>query len=710
MYSPPSFSRVKLRAVAWLTGIALSLPQASFALDYTPEQLGGLSLEQLANSTVLVSSVARREGSVQGAPAAVTVLTQEDIRRSGATCVPEVLRMVPGLDVARVDSHQWAISSRGFNDLFANKLLVMVDGRSVYASIFSGTFWDVQDLMLEDVERIEVIRGPGAALWGANAVNGVINILTKKAAATQGVLVSGGAGNEDRGLGAIRYGGTLGPYLHYRVYGKYSDRGDSALLGTGFPESLVHLDLGGAGSGSAGSLASPPRSAQDSWRMGRTGFRVDFDPPGADQITLQGDWYKGFEDQLYEQLTPVSFGTFLDYATDTVSGGNLLARWTHTFSSTSHSILQTYYDRNDRNMAVLGDHSQIFDVDFQHQFALWDRQTIVWGGGYRRVSDKTDSTMDAAFMPVDRATDQFNAFLQDEIALVKNRLALTLGSRFEHNDFTGFELEPNARLAWTPNSRNTVWISVSRALRTPSRAESDIQLNYPGIPKDMLFAGSPAITIGLRGNPDFLSEELTAYEAGYRAQLSDRLSVDVAAFYSEYRKIRNFALDPSSVLDFTKSPVEINIGLTNQATAETYGGEISANLRVTNWWRLRADYSLLQMFIHSEGNINVGSFGPSSIAASNPQNQIALRSYMEFPHGFEFDATLRYVDELSALAIPAYAALDLRLGWHPCKNVEFSIGGQNLLDNRHPEFRPGVFGSQATQVARSIYGKVTIQF
>jgi iron complex outermembrane receptor protein len=696
----------KVRAAALLVAVLLSAEALMAAAD--PEALGDLSLEQLLSSPVTVSSVGRRPGSVQQSPAAITIITQEDMRRSGATSIAETLRLVPGMDVAKVDSHQWAISARGFNDLFANKLLVMMDGRSVYTSVFSGTFWDAQDTMLEDVERIEVVRGPGASLWGANAVNGVINVISKKAANTQGLLISGGLGNEEQGFGGIRYGGKISDTLHYRVYGKYVMRDESALFGEGFPETLIQIDTPGGG-GSVGSAGSKPKSTHDAWTMGRAGFRVDWTPVSTNLFTLQGDIYDSDQDQTYQRVTPGNFSTFYERVTDTASGGNVIGRWTHTFSNSSEFILQTYYSRTNRELAVLGERQDVFDIDFQHQFSKGDRHTVVWGAGYRQLSDSFRNSIETAIDPTERNSDLLGAFVQDEISLIRNKLSLTLGSRFEHNDYTGFEVQPNARLLWTPNRTTTLWTSISRAVRTPSRAENDFRVNFPGVGKDVIAPGFPAITIGILGNRELKPETLTAYEIGYRAQITDRFSAEVSVFYNNYDELRSFrSIDPN--LDLTLPVIEINSTLENAATGETYGGEVSANLRVNERWRVRLDYSHLRTSIVSNSNIQLGSLGIDSAEGVNPKHQAALRSWIDLPHGFEFDLALRYVAERSLLTIPAYAELDLRLGWHVSDQIELSLVGQNLLDSAHREFAPSFFATQATEVQRSVYGKVTLRF
>jgi iron complex outermembrane recepter protein len=688
--------------------IATLLANPAFGADAARDPLADMSLEDLLGSPVAVSSVARRPGSVQQSPAAVTVISREEIRRSGATNIPELLRLVPGMEVARVDSHQWAISTRGFNDLFANKLLVMMDGRSVYASLFSGTFWDVQDVLIEDLERIEAVRGPGASLWGANAVNGVVNILSKRAASTQGLLLSQGAGNEERAFGAIRYGGRLGEHLHYRVFAKYAAHDDSAVLDTGFPETLIRINAGG-GTGGVGSAASPPRVAHDAWSLAHVGFRADWEPPGADRLTLQGDLYRGREQQLYQRLTPGSFSSFYEQVTDAVSGGNVLARWTHTFSNRSEFILQSYYDRTERELAVLGEARDTFDVDFQHQFALGRRHTLLWGAGYRRISDTVDNSIEVALSPVARVTNLFSAFAQDEIVLLEKKLALTLGSKFEHNDFTGTEVQPNARLLFTCDPRNTIWAAVSRAVRTPSRADDDFRLTYPGVPSNVVFPGAPAITLAVDGNRRFAAEKLTAFELGYRGDVTKRLGLDLALYYNEYRRLRGVVVTNAN-LDFTQSPAEIGVSFDNEPSADTRGGEVGANLRVTERWRLRADYSLLRMRVTSRSSVRLGSFGADALSGSSPQQQVGVRSWLDLPRAFEFDTAARWVDELPALGIPAYFTLDVRVGWRPTQNLEISVAAQNLLDRRHPEFKPSYFLSQATEVQRSVHARVTLRF
>jgi iron complex outermembrane recepter protein len=660
----------------------------ALATDPPLEHLAEMSVEQLLN--IKVTSVARRAETLAQSPAAITALTQEDIRRSGATSIPELLRLVPGLNVAKLESHVWAVSSRGFNDVYANKLLVLIDGRSVYTPLFSGVFWEVQDTMLEDIDRVEVIRGPGATLWGANAVNGVINIITKKAADTQGLLFSATAGTEDRAIGAFRFGGRISDQLHYRVYGKWLSR-----------------DNGSPVDGN---------EAIDEWEMARGGFRVDWSAPGGNFLTLQGDLYSGRLDELHRRLNPASpFTTYLDHSRDRVSGGNLLARWTHTFSDTSELSLQTYYDHTRHDSAIVDETRDTFDVDFQHRFALGGRQTIVWGAGYRVTGDEVRDTFDLDLEPNRRTTDLFSAFLQDEISVVDKRLTLTLGSKFEHNDYTGFEVQPSARLLWIPAERHTVWASVARAVRTPSRAEDDITLRQePVYPRGALFPGlgpippSPAAVTSVSGDRDFQSEKLIAYEAGYRVQLHDALSLDLAAFYNDYSELRS--IEPGNpTVDFFSSPPAVRGVAGNKLGGETYGGELTINYQALPWWRLRGGYSLLFANLHRiDGGQDRSS--ETQIEGSSPQNQFLLRSSMDLTRNLEFDATLRYVDSLPSLNVDSYVAVDLRLGWRPKENVEFSIVAQNLFADQHQEFSPTTVATGTTGVETSVYGKITIRF
>lgn len=645
------------------------------------DHLGDLSVEQLLD--LKVTSVARREESVSRSPAAIYVITQDELRRSGARSISEALRLAPGLNVAQVDAHTSAVSARGFNDIFANKLLVLIDGRSVYTPLFSGVYWEVQDVVMEDIERIEVIRGPGAALWGANAVNGVINITTKRAALTQGGLLTMGGGTEERAFSSFRFGGKLGDDLHYRIFAKGLVNDDSEKLGGG--------------------------TAHDGWRMGHVGFRLDW-TPAENVITLQGDVYRGFEESFYQRLrSRPPYESYGDFSLDKMSGGNVLGRWTRELPNDGQLALQIYYDRTNREIAVLSEHRDTLDIDLQHRFAFGDVQTIVWGGGYRFGSDDIEGNFDISLRPASRSTNLFNAFLQDEVTIVKDRLLLTLGSKLEHNDFTGFEFQPSARLLWTPTARQSAWASFSRAVRTPSRTESDVFLRRdPVIPANGLFPTSPAVVTSISGSRDLVSEEVLAAELGYRIEATPSLSFDLALFYNEYTKIGSVEVGEPT-LDLQSDPAQLNVVIQNNLEAETYGGEIAATWQATPWWKWRANYSLLFANAHVADR-GADTFDEHRTEGISPRNQAGVRSLLDLPHGFELDAGLRYVDALRALQVPSYFAVDLRLGWQMSESIGLSIVGRNLLDRRHSEFKPTTLGSEATEVERSIYGSVTIRF
>jgi len=664
----------------FLTG-ALGFAAESAEVD-TPatspkRDLSELSLEELAN--IPVTSVSKKPEKLSHAAAAVTVITQEDLRRSGVTTIAEALRLAPGLDVARVDSHTWAISSRGFNDSFANKLQVLMDGRSVYTPLFSGVYWDVQDTLLEDIDRIEVVRGPGATLWGANAVNGVINIITRSAKDTVGGLVTAGGGSEELGFGSVRYGGQLGENAYYRVYSKYFSR-DASVLPNG-------------------------DTANDRWQMARTGFRADWDVTPGNGLTFQGDLYGGEEDQTYflPSLATSGIPQRLDTRAE-LSGGNLIARWRHEFAASSESTLQFYYDRTHRNSpGFIQENRDTYDADWEHHLILGERQEWVFGAGYRLSVDDIHGSFPVSFNPNQRSSQLVSFFAQDSIALVPDRLQLSLGSKFERNDYTGFEFQPGARLWWAADEHNSLWASVARAVRTPSRADADIRLS------DRVLPGTPPTVYSVFGRGDFESEELLAYEAGYRMQPAPRVSLDLAVFYNDYDRLRTvepqgIAPDPS----LPGTPNVLSLYLQNQAKGETYGAELTAHWQMTDWWRWRASYTYLQVQLHALP----GSTDPDAEdnEGTSPHHQFSVQSSLDLPWHLQLDGLVRYVDEVSDLGVPSYLSLDVRLGWQPLKNLEFSVTGQNLLDDRHPEFGPTVIPIQRTEVQRGVFGKIQFRF
>jgi iron complex outermembrane recepter protein len=623
-------------------------------------------LEQLLQSAVEVPALQQEVTTVSGqpstvgrSPAAVFVITQEMIRRSGSTSIPEVLRLAPGLQVARINSNQWAITSRGFNSNIAgllaanNKLLVLIDGRTVYTPYYSGTFWDVQDLMLDDIERIEVIRGPGATIWGANAVNGVINVITKRAADTQGGLVKAGSGNVENGFTSARVGGQAGENLHYRVYGKWFERDASF---------------------------NPARPESDDWRQGRGGFRMDWTPNCCDLLTFQGDMYGG-QSGFFNTATAPSFNDNED-----VQGGNLLARWTHTLSDDSDFSLQFYYDRADRgnHIGFLDQEFNTYDIDFRHHFLLGGSHNVVWGLGYRSVNDRLTSLtappgIVLSFDPTQRTYDTFSTFVQDEISLTDS-LFLTLGAKLQHNDFTDWEVQPTVRMLYSPEPSWAVWAAVSRAVRTPSRVEHDATIAAGVVPF-------------LQFSRSFDSEDLIAYELGYRSQPETWFSWDAAVFFNQYEHLAAIQTTPPGVLPLTNS---------NGNRGEGYGAELSANVDVTPFWRLTGNYSFLQLQIHpGAGTVDfLGSTG-ALIEGSSPHNQVYLMSSHDLARDIEVDVIGRYVDELPIQRVPGYVTMDLRLAWRPTPCTELAVVGQNLLDRYHPEYGGG------NQIKRGVYAMIT---
>jgi iron complex outermembrane receptor protein len=610
----------------------------------TPTELKKLSLDEL--QAIEVTSVSKRPEKLSETASAIQVITGDDIRRAGATSLPEALRLASNLQVAQVDSRQWAISARGFNSTSANKLLVLIDGRAVYTPLYAGVFWDVQDTFLEDIDQIEVISGPGATLWGANAVNGVINITTKSAKDSQGLLITGGGGSELRGVGGLRFGSRLGPNVQARMYGKYFDRDNSALA------------------------TGPP--ATDGWNMGQGGFRVDWNASQVNHFTLQGDVYDGRIAQLATNHIDVS-------------GGNLLGRWSHTFSKESDLSLQLYYDRTHRNIpGTFVENLGTYDADFQHRFRVAGRHLVVWGFGYRVSHDDVGNTAILAFLPPQISRQWFSGFLQDELPLAQNRLRLTLGSKIEHNDYTGVELQPGGRLAWTVTQRQMLWGAISRSVRTPSR-----------IDRDFFAPGSPPFF--LAGGPNFVSENLLAYELGYRSEPHDRLSLAAATFYNNYDHIRS--------VEQLHPPAPLPVVLANGQAGTSYGAELTAEYRATDWWRLRVGYTELQIHLRPKSGSTDRTFGSSE--SNDPNHQGFLRQSVDLPAHVQVDFGFRYVGQIANQTVPAYGELDGHLAWQATSALECSLTGQNLLHPHHAEF-----GAPAmrNEVKRGVYGKLVWRF
>jgi iron complex outermembrane recepter protein len=671
----PARSNRRLVAVAiliLLAGLAnesLADPQSD---QKTGEPLKQLSLAQLGN--VEVTTASKEPEEVWKTPAAVYVLTNEDIRRSGATSIPEVLRLVPGVQVSRIDNDHWAVGIRGFADQFSKSMLVMVDGRSLYTPLFAGVYWALQDgILLEDVERIEVIRGPGGTIWGANAVTGVINIITKSAKDTHGALASVGGGNIDQGIGGLRWGASNGGNFDYRIYGKGFSRG------AGF-----HSDQQGF----------------DTWRMGQMGFRTDWDFRSSDHLTIQGDIYKGGIGEV------VGFGSFtppeqiISDKAVAVSGGNLLARWRHDLREGSDIQVQAYYDRTYALAPHYQETRNTFDVDFIHHLTLPGHQNFIWGLGARLSPSEfvqTVPTLD--FIPHDIANNVYSGFVQDEIAIVPNKFSLTIGSKFEHNNYTGFEIQPSIRGLWTITPRQTLWAAVTRSVRTPSRIEEDFHLTDFGI-------ANPLIYVAIDGNQHLLSERLIGYEAGYRRLITPKFYVDISVFHNDYNDLISLGA-PEVTLDPTPTPLHLTIRLpwANGLKGSTDGFEIAPDWKPSRWWQLKAAYSYLNLNLESKPGVVDGGGYVSKEEGSSPHNQLMFQSRFNLPKGFEFDQIYRYVSALPAQQVSSYSTADVHLAWRATRQVEFSVVGENLFQPQHTEF--GHDASPMVGIKRSIYGQIT---
>jgi iron complex outermembrane receptor protein len=664
----------RIQVVGAIALLTLSgLPARSQTPDLTQK-----SLEDLMN--IEVTSVSKKEQTTSQAAAAVFVISREDIRRSGALNIPDLLRMVPGLDVAQIDAGNWAISARGFNGQYSDLLLVMVDGRAVYNPIFAGVFWDSQNVALENIERIEVIRGPGAAVWGSNAVNGVINIITRSANTSQGDYVAAGAGNES-GRVVVGYGGKVPGLGAYRIYGQgFHYRSLPTLAG---------LD------------------GQDDWSLARAGFRTDSTLSAKDSLTTEGEAYKGNAGEI--TIRPVSIQppvTATLALRDRYSGWNVLSRWNHTMSSRSDTSLQVYFDRTNRGDSTYSLGLNTFDIDFQHHVNLGTRQDIVWGLGYRVNSDGTDPTLRIVFTPEDRVTQLFSLFAQDDIAVLPDRLHLSLGARVEHNSYTGFDVEPSARLAWTPDSKNMVWGAVSGADRTPARSDTGVRVNYTALPGP----GGLPMLVSIFGNPNFKNEQLTAFEAGYRNAWSSRFSLDSTVFYNRYRDLTS--VEPGAPrIETNPAPTHLLVpeSFGNGLYGETHGIELFANWKVASFWTLSPGYTFFSMHLHPFAG-SQDFTDAAGTEGGSPDHKAQLRSSVSLPRNLQWNASAYFVNRLSAVSIPSYTRLDTSLLWHAGERVSMSVVGQNLLKSLHPEYAGPDSTVQPGMMRRGAYAKITWSF
>ncbi len=607
-------------------------------------ELKKLSVEELMNIEVI--SVSKSPEKLTEVPSAIQVITGEDVYRSAYTSLPEALRLASNLQVAKTNSHDWAISSRGFNaaqlsnNTLSNKLLVMIDGRSVYTPLFGGVFWDVQNVLLEDLSRIEVVSGPGGTLWGANAVNGVINVITKTAKETQGLFLSGSTGSFLKDYAAVRYGTKLAPNLYFRMYEQQFDQGDMKLKNG--------------------------NDANDGWTMTQGGFRMDYFPSAKNTFTLHGDIYGGKEENPTNSIE---------------NGQNIYGKWTHNFSERSELTINAYFDRTLKDFPVskITDRLVTYDLDVQHRFRLAPRHNILYGLGFRLMDDNFTNAPSISFNPPDKMLHLINTFAQDQVNIVPHKLELTVGTKLLYNDYSKFEFQPSARLAWLLTPKNTIWAAVSRAVRTPSRFETDeitTALTTPG--------------------GYFLSETVVAYELGYRLRPAENVSFSIATYYNIYDNLRSINTNPTPPSNFI---------FANDQKANSWGVEISGNVIAADWWRLRGGYTYMdKKFTYKSANVLPTA---SSIEALDPLNQAMIQSIMNLPGHLQLDITGRYVDDIvtpftTTTSVNAYTTFDVRFAWEHA-GYTISLHGQNLASSDHAEF-----GQR--QLPRNVAAKLTIRF
>jgi iron complex outermembrane receptor protein len=663
-----------LRAALAVGALAAASPalQARPAAAAQLEELKQLSIAQLAN--VQVTSVTRAPQPLSQSAAAVAVVTSGQIARSGASNIPEAIRYVPGLDVAQVTASEWAVSSRGFASINSPDLLVLSDGRSIYTPLFSGVFWDVQDYLMQDINRIEVIRGPGAALWGSNAVNGVINIITKSAKDTQGAWVEAGTGTEQRALAAAQYGGVAGNGVYYRVYGKYQDHAAED---------------------------HPAGSSADDWRLGHVGFRTDWQADWADALTVQGDVYDGRMGEVSPAVSVIGRPGPRGPLRVGVSGGNILGRWRHTMSADSNFELRLYYDYTHRNDPTFVDDLGTLDLDFKEQLPLGDSQAITWGLTGRTMRDRNRGRGVFALNPPTARDNLVSGFVQDEISL-PHAVHVTLGTKLEHNDFSGFEVQPSVRAAWTLSRRQSLWGAVSRAVRVPTRIERDVSVAATNP------AGNPVFM--LLGNRDFHSEEVLAFELGYRLRPTSDLSLDIAAFRNRYTGLASIEVG-TPFLDPATGQEIVPLMDRNLVDGHSTGLEGLAMYSPAGWWRLSVDYSYIDMQLTPLGaDLNRERF----FAGSTPRNQFGLQAWFELPHEIELYGGLRVLSAVRTLpevvngtGDPGYQELDLNAIWHATAHLTVSLRGRSLLHASHVEFGGP---NERSALRRSVFGRLTWRF
>jgi iron complex outermembrane recepter protein len=671
MHSLPIRLALKI-PLAFFTACALGMATFVQAADDHSDSLADLSLEELTN--LKVSSVNKKTQRASDVAAAVFVITQDDIRRSGASSIPQALRLVPGLQVAQIDGNKWAISARGFNSRFANRLLVLRDGRTLYTLTFGGVFWDAQETMIEDIERIEVIRGPGGAMWGANAFNGVINIITKSTAQTDGALTTAQIGT-NQNLGASARVGNTDSNVKWRAFGKGFER--------------------------QGNINWLEQDGNDDWREARVGGRVDITLANTDTLQFSSEAYQGRSGmEIWNYATLPALTTIT--AHDEYEGAFLTGEWSTATTRGGHLGVHALIDYTNRDSVIFDERRTTYDLELQHNLKPTKHNDIVWGMGLRHTNDSTHRTV-IAVIPASDALTIYSGFIQDEIALLDQALHVTLGGKVEHSDYIGTQLMPNLRLRYNASEQTVLWSALSRGIRSASRLERNVRVSdaIPSAPPFSALNPTP-IPLGIEiwGDPEFAPEKLTAFEIGVRHQFSDSLAIDLATYYNDYagmRGMRRLAprcspsmtpIESNPACMFTATKIIVPVQYTSLLSGNIVGAELTATWNPVRYWRLVASYAYLnQQFQENPIDFGVLQLDFSAYSAGlNATNQWSLRSSLSLGTHWDWDLFLRHVDALPAGEVAAYTELNTRIAWRPRIDFEIALVGENLLQNEHREF------------------------
>lgn len=671
MLIPLTKPRCRLIGVAMAIWLLPWYGHADGAAQTDIDSLLELDIEELIQ--IEVSTVSRKKEPKQQTPAAVTVITQEDIRRSGATSLPEALRLVPGLAVAELDANKWSVTARGFGGRYANKLLVLVDGVSIYSPLFSGTFWEIENLLVENIDRIEVVRGPGGAAWGANAVNGVVNIITKSAKDTQGGLLRIGAGTEKRAQIGLRYGEEINENLHLRVSTQYRNMDN------------YELESG--------------EEAKDRYSLSGLQLRLDWTPSTGDELTFsaKGASASIHETYLLAQPLPPYQSPYND--DNYVNHGNLMLRWRRTFHDGDDFQIRAYYDYWRNGSVIIDDRRQVIDIEVQRRQTLGADNQLVYGGGVRHVWDDVHARY-AQFHPARNDETTYSAFAHLTVPLLDDRLKLIAGARLEHNDYTGFEIEPMARFVWSPNHRHTLWGAVSRAVRVPARGETNIYI--PAM-------AGPGFLAALNGYEDLDSESLMAYETGYRFAHGNNFSLEANAFFNDYAKLRSIELMfPRPILWEGLPTLLFPLEARNNLEGTTIGGSVSMDWRIRPWWRMRTSYAYIDADLRFTRPVI--DFISKAAEGDVPRTTVTLWNSFELTKRTSLDILTQYVGRLSRLDVPDYVDLDVRLAWRPNDSMELALIGQNLLEPERLEYRASLVDTLPSKVQRGVYAEWSWSF